>query len=90
MPSITNSTCKEAVLLPRLPSGVRGRLAYEMISGVIAGVNISYDRAFDTRVLADLKVRFGGGLTIVDQGLSWFEVEPLNFFCGRNSCHGFR
>ena len=41
-------------------SGVRGRLAYEMTSGVTAGVNISYDKAFDTRVSADIKVRFGG------------------------------
>ena len=41
-------------------SGVRGRLAYEMTSGVTAGVNISYDEAFDTRVSADIKVRFGG------------------------------
>ncbi len=44
-------------------SGVRGRLAYEMTSGVTAGVNISYDKAFDTRVSADLKVRFGGAST---------------------------
>jgi hypothetical protein len=44
-------------------SGVRGRLAYEMTSGVTAGVNISYDEAFGTRVLADLKVRFGGAST---------------------------
>ena len=44
-------------------SGVRGRLAYEMTSGVTAGLNISYDKAFDTRVSADLKVRFGGAAT---------------------------
>ena len=44
-------------------SGVRGRLAYEMTSGVTAGLNISYDKAFDTRVSADLKVRFGGAST---------------------------
>ena len=44
-------------------SGVRGRLAYEMTSGVTAGVNVSYDEAFDTRVSADLKVRFGGAAT---------------------------
>ena len=40
-------------------SGVLGRLAYETSSGLIAGVNISYDNAFDTRVSADIKVRFG-------------------------------
>ena len=34
-----------------------------MTSGVTAGVNISYDEAFDTRVSADLKVRFGGANT---------------------------
>ena len=44
-------------------SGVRGRLAYEMTSGVTAGLNISYDKAFDTRVSADLKVHFGGSST---------------------------
>jgi len=44
-------------------SGVRGRLAYEMTSGVTAGLNISYDEAFDTIVSADLKVRFGGAAT---------------------------
>ena len=44
-------------------SGVLGRLAYEMTSGVTAGVNISYDQAFETRVSADIKVRFGGART---------------------------
>lgn len=44
-------------------SGVRGRLAYEMTSGVTAGLNISYDKVFDTRVSADIKVRFGGAST---------------------------
>ena len=41
-------------------SGVLGRLAYEISSGLSAGVNISYDEAFETRVSADIKVRFGG------------------------------
>ena len=44
-------------------SGVRGRLAYEMTSGITTGVNISYDEAFDTRVSADIKVRLGGART---------------------------
>ena len=44
-------------------SGVRGRLAYDITQGLTAGVNISYDEAFDTRVSADLKVRFGGAST---------------------------
>ena len=34
-----------------------------MTSGVTAGLNISYDKAFDTRVSADIKVRFGGAST---------------------------
>ena len=52
-------------------SGVLGRLAYEMTSGVTAGVNISYDEAFDTRVSADLKVRFGGPSTTVAKKKKW-------------------
>ena len=54
-------------------SGVRGRLAYEMTSGVTAGVNISYDEAFETRVSADLKVRFGGASTTAQRK----EVQQL-------------
>jgi hypothetical protein len=54
-------------------SGVRGRLAYEMTSGVTAGVNISYDEAFDTRVSADIKVRFGGPNTTAQRK----EVQQL-------------
>ncbi len=44
-------------------SGVLGRLAYDISNGLTAGVNISYDEAFETRVSADLKVRFGGPKT---------------------------
>ena len=44
-------------------SGVRGRLAYEISNGLTAGVNVSYDEEFETRVSADLKVRFGGANT---------------------------
>ena len=40
-------------------SGVRGRLAYNITNGLAAGVNLSYDQAFDTRVSADIKYRFG-------------------------------
>ena len=54
-------------------SGVRGRLAYEMTSGVTAGVNISYDEAFDTRVSADIKLRFGGAATTAQRK----EVQQL-------------
>jgi hypothetical protein len=52
-------------------SGVLGRLAYEMTSGVIAGVNLSYDEAFDTRVSADIKVRFGGASTTASKKKKW-------------------
>ncbi|WP_413743569.1 carbamoyl-phosphate synthase [Synechococcus sp. MIT S9451] len=54
-------------------SGVLGRLAYEMSSGLTAGVNISYDEAFDTRVSADIKARFGGSSTTAQRK----EVEQL-------------
>jgi hypothetical protein len=43
--------------------GIQGRLAYEISSGLTAGMNVSYDKAFDTRVSADIKVRFGGAST---------------------------
>ena len=66
-------------------SGVRGRLAYEMTSGVTAGVNVSYDEAFDTRVSADIKVRFGGSITTAAKKKKWenptinaLSVSPKN------------
>ena len=40
-------------------SGVDVRLAYDISNGLVAGVNLSYDQAFETRVSADLKYRFG-------------------------------
>ncbi|WP_114994345.1 carbamoyl-phosphate synthase [Synechococcus sp. UW179A] len=52
-------------------SGVLGRLTYEVSSGLTAGVNISYDEAFDTRVSADLKVRFGGPSTTAAKKKKW-------------------
>ena len=58
-------------------SGVLGRLAYEMTSGVTAGVNISYDEAFETRVSADLKVRFGGPSTTAAKKKKW-ESPTIN------------
>ena len=54
-------------------SGVRGRLAYEIRSDLTAGVNISYDEAFDARVSADLKVRFGAASTTAQRK----EVQQL-------------
>ena len=52
-------------------SGVRGRLAYEISNGLTAGVNVSYDEAFDTRVSADIKVRFGGASTATAKKKKW-------------------
>ena len=40
-------------------SGIRGRLAYYLTNGLIVGANLSYDQAFETRVSADIKYRFG-------------------------------
>ena len=54
-------------------SGVLGRVAYDISSGLTAGVNISYDEAFETRVSADLKVRFGGASTTAQRK----EVQQL-------------
>ena len=52
-------------------SGVRVRLAYDISQGLTAGVNISYDEAFDTRILADLQVRFGGPSTTAAKKKKW-------------------
>ncbi|MDB4639160.1 carbamoyl-phosphate synthase [bacterium] len=54
-------------------SGVLGRVAYEISNGLTAGVNVSYDEAFDTRVSADFKVRFGGPSTTAQRK----EVQQL-------------
>ena len=67
-------------------SGVRGRLAYEMTSGVTAGVNISYDEAFETRVSADLNVRFGGAATTAQRK----EVQQLPVINALTSTPGNR
>ena len=40
-------------------SGIRGRLAYSLTNGLTVGGNLSYDQAFETRVSADIKYRFG-------------------------------
>jgi len=39
---------------------VLGRVSYNISNGLTAGVNLSYDQAFETRFSADLKYRFGG------------------------------
>ena len=48
-----------------------------MTSGVTAGVNVSYDKAFDTRVSADIKVRFGGPSTTAATKKKW-ESPTIN------------
>ena len=39
-------------------SGVKGRLAYSINENITIGGNYSYDEAFDSRVSADIKLRF--------------------------------
>ena len=39
-------------------SGVKGRLAYAINNGLTAGVNVTYDNAFQTRVSGDITYRF--------------------------------
>ena len=58
-------------------SGVRSRLAYDITQGLTAGVNISYDEAFDTRVSADLQVRFGEPSTTAAKKKKW-ESPTIN------------
>jgi hypothetical protein len=41
-------------------SGLKGRLAYSISNNLTFGTNLSYDKAFDTRLNADIKYRFGG------------------------------
>ena len=48
-------------------SGVLGRVAYEITYGLIAGVNVTYDEAFETRFSADVEYRFGGPSKTVDK-----------------------
>ena len=52
-------------------SGVIGRLTYEMTHGLTAGVNLSYDEAFETRISGDLKVRIGGPTTTAARQKKW-------------------
>ena len=52
-------------------SGVNGRLAYNISNGLTAGVNLSYDQAFETRFSADLKYRFGSNNKIQSEKKAW-------------------
>ena len=49
-----------------------GRLAYNISNGLTAGINVSYDQAYETRFSADLKYRFGGnGKKIQSENKDW-------------------
>ena len=61
-------------------------MAYEITSGLTAGVNISYDEAFDTRVSADIEVRFGGASTTAQRK----EVQELPVINALTSTPGNR
>ena len=50
---------------------MRGRLAYDISQGLTTGINISYDEAYETRVSADLSVRFGGPSTTAVKKKKW-------------------
>ena len=53
-------------------SGVLGRVSYNISNGLTAGVNLSYDQAFETRFSADLKYRFGSnGYGAVSKKKTW-------------------
>ena len=58
-------------------SGVRGRLTYDISQGITTGINISYDEAFDTRVSADLHVRFSNPNTTAAKKKKW-EKPTIN------------
>ena len=52
-------------------SGVKSRLAYSINENITIGGNYSYDDAFDSRVSADVKVRFGGPSTTAAKKKKW-------------------
>ena len=70
-------------------SGVLGRLAYEISRGLTVGINISYDEAFETRVSADLEVRFGGANTTAQRNKVQ-ELPVINALTSRASYRDVR
>ena len=64
-------------------SGVLGRLAYDISNGLTAGVNITYEGAFDTRVSADIKVLFGGLSTTAQRKDAPFGCVEYRIQCTR-------
>ena len=70
-------------------SGVRSRLAYDITQDLTAGVNISYDEAFNTRVSAELQVRFGGA-SKTEQSKKAQQLPVINALVSTPSNRGVR
>ena len=59
-------------------SGVLGRVSYNISNGLTAGVNLSYDQAFETRFSADLKYRFGSnGYGAPSKKKAWLQTPVI-------------
>ena len=58
-------------------SGVQGRLAYSINDNITIGGNYSYDDAFDSRVSADLSIRFSVSSTTAAKKKKW-ETPAIN------------
>jgi hypothetical protein len=70
-------------------SGVLGRVSYDISSGLVAGVNISYDEAFETRISGDIKIRLGGASTTAQR--KEVQQQPvINFLSSTPSSRNVR
>ncbi|QNI53853.1 putative carbamoyl-phosphate synthase L chain [Synechococcus sp. BIOS-E4-1] len=47
-------------------SGVQVELDYQIADGLTAGINVSYDEAFETRVSGNISYRFGSNITAAE------------------------
>ena len=55
-----------------------GRVSYNISNGLTAGVNLSYDQAFETRFSADLKYRFdSNGYGAPSKKKAWQTPEAI-------------
>ena len=52
-------------------SGVQLEIDYEISDGLIFGVNVSYDEAFETRVSGNIEYRFGSGNATEVEKKTW-------------------
>jgi hypothetical protein len=52
-------------------SGVLAQLAYEITDGLTLAVKVSYDEAFETRVLGNIEYRFGSGSATQVEKKKW-------------------